>query len=522
MIGADSAASFWARALSDAHPPTYYVLAYGWSFLAGPSDAATRLLSAICAVGAIAVFVWRMPGELGARLFAGALASSSIFWVYQSQNARSYSLGLLMMSLVLSRCMTDLKDQRRAGPGRFVVTAALFGAAAMVHPYMLLVCIASLAMLFVLNPRLRLQSCLLGALLFSTAGAYYLLVVPRHSMFSTGESWISGGAGWFLFHAIDAIKQSYGVFGALALALCGIAFIASIIRRGSSARERLAVLFDLVRHDRMAIFCIGVALLTLVGGYLTSLLTPTFTTRNFLLVSPFLWGLTARIYELGLSETGLRWRPALNGVIAILTILSGTIVLARTAPHNEPFRETASWIRQHPECKGAMVPVISAADPAWSEPGFRRQVEESQYDHYLGAFAKPAAIFSAELDAGTVPPPIRAELARRAHGQGCPVLAWVSHRASDAAVPSLGASISRNAGARAGLLRVHSDRAVTLGLHSFALLDKLFPANSRDTVSSFVFYSSGEPARRIMAPPVRRSGPAGSDWSTRTSAARRP
>src|ERR1700760_2727541 len=45
------------RALTDGHPPAYYLIIHAWIGLFGDSEAATRSFSAICAVAAGALFV---------------------------------------------------------------------------------------------------------------------------------------------------------------------------------------------------------------------------------------------------------------------------------------------------------------------------------------------------------------------------------------------------------------------------------------------------------------------------------
>lgn len=499
VIGADNVTSFLARALSDAHPPTYYLVAGVWSLLAGPSDSAIRLLSALCAVSAVGIFVWRMPASLNARLFAGALATSSIFWFYQSQNARNYALGLLFLTLLFTRCLAELKERDAVSLRRLGVTAALLEAAAMTHLYMFFTCLAVVGMMFLLKPRGRLQYLALGALLFATAGAYYLLIIPRYSQFIVGKTWIPANAAWVVGQGIDSIKQTYGVFGLLAVAVCALVLARDGVRAIISGEDFLPV----TPRAAATIFCFGVPALTFAGAEATSVITPTFTARNFLVVSPFLWGLTACIYDFALSPAR-RFKPLLVGTLAVLTALSATIVLARVSPHNEPYKEAALWIRQHRECAGASVPVISLARPSEDERAFRRTIEENSYAYYLRGFARPVTVFIADLESGQLTGGLKTELARRAQGHGCPVIAWVSHGVTDEAASALAASIEKVAAVKAGSVRTHEVRVQTVGLHDFAMLDKLFAPNSADTLSSFVFYIP------VTERPSAPSKPAGS------------
>ena len=91
------------RALTDTHPPAYYFLLYEWSRLAGLSEAALRVSSAVCAVAAAGVFYVGLRGLFSrtARAFALAMSLNAGFWFQQSQNIRSYSLCMLISAALL-------------------------------------------------------------------------------------------------------------------------------------------------------------------------------------------------------------------------------------------------------------------------------------------------------------------------------------------------------------------------------------------------------------------------------------
>jgi hypothetical protein len=78
----------------------------------------------------------------------------------------------------------------------------------------------------------------------------------------------------------------------------------------------------------------------------------------------------------------------------------------------------------------------------------------------------------------------------------------VSHGASEKTAPQLAVSIAKVAGVRTASIRIHRERAVVTGLHSFAILDKPFAPNSADMISSFVFYSPG--TKYVMEPPSEK------------------
>jgi 4-amino-4-deoxy-L-arabinose transferase-like glycosyltransferase len=90
-------------ARTESTPPLFYVLAWLWAKLFGTTEAGLRSLSAL--FGTIAVPVaWRAAREWFSRpagLIAGALVAVNPFFVWYSQEARSYALLVLMAALTL-------------------------------------------------------------------------------------------------------------------------------------------------------------------------------------------------------------------------------------------------------------------------------------------------------------------------------------------------------------------------------------------------------------------------------------
>jgi uncharacterized membrane protein len=84
----------------DFHPPLYFLMMHGWVRLAGDSEAAVRLPSAAFGVAALLVlfFVGRELRDESLGLAAVYLSSFSYFFIRYSQEARTYTL-LLLLSL---------------------------------------------------------------------------------------------------------------------------------------------------------------------------------------------------------------------------------------------------------------------------------------------------------------------------------------------------------------------------------------------------------------------------------------
>ena len=135
----------------DVHPPLYYLVVDVWVTLAGTSEAALRLPSAVFGVATVGLIYL-----LGARLFdrwtgaaAAALLSVSSFHVYFSQEARMYSL-LAALTLASFYFFVDIAGDR-AHP-RTAVLGYLLASTLLVytHVYGLFVVVAHQAYLLAL------------------------------------------------------------------------------------------------------------------------------------------------------------------------------------------------------------------------------------------------------------------------------------------------------------------------------------------------------------------------------------
>lgn len=112
-------------ATESVHPPLFFCLLYRWMSWLKPDDAhwiwALRSLSALMGVGAIASVYWlnRVAFSARAGLMSAAVMAVSPFAVYLSQEARQYTLPMLLISLALAglvQMQQDLHPDRRLRP----------------------------------------------------------------------------------------------------------------------------------------------------------------------------------------------------------------------------------------------------------------------------------------------------------------------------------------------------------------------------------------------------------------------
>src|SRR6478609_8619913 len=138
--------TLFARIATDVHPPIYLFTLSGVTRLFGDGETGLRLLSATAACGAILAFVLgtRRIFSLPARLFGAAMATGSLFWFDQAQNARSYGLCLLIVSGVLVVSLALLKPDRQRRRLLLVALLALAAAGSFTHFYVLYVSLSVL------------------------------------------------------------------------------------------------------------------------------------------------------------------------------------------------------------------------------------------------------------------------------------------------------------------------------------------------------------------------------------------
>jgi uncharacterized membrane protein len=283
-----------SRIVTDVHPPLYLLALSSFTHLFGDSDAALRSFSAISACGAILVFIatTRSAFSLPARLFGAAMATGSLFWFYQAQNARSYALDLLVGAGVMGLGLSLLLGRSRSRllmPGLL----ALMIAGSFVHFYVMYVCLAVLIVLGLFKRRER--AVLGGAALFLllAAGFYVELVMEHYSQVSLGNNWYQNNPAWYVSVLKSCVQYSLGDQGLVAFILCGIGILSARIMpsgcRASAVSTRSPMHW--FQSDPATAFLVAVPVLVLAGGIVSStVLAPNFWDRNFLAVSPFIWG----------------------------------------------------------------------------------------------------------------------------------------------------------------------------------------------------------------------------------------
>ena len=109
------------------HPPGYYLLLHVWRGVAGPSDHAGRLYSALLGVSSVIAifFAGRSLFTRRAGLWAAAITALVPFHLYFSQETRMYSQLFLLITVAIL-CQAELwRTERRVWWLLYLVTALL-------------------------------------------------------------------------------------------------------------------------------------------------------------------------------------------------------------------------------------------------------------------------------------------------------------------------------------------------------------------------------------------------------------
>ena len=429
-------AELLARLAADVHPPLYGLVLFAYSKLAGLSETGLRSFSAVAACVAVLLFIGAMRPffSLPARLFGAAMATGSLFWFFQSQNARPYAFSLLISVGILALALRLLAERRdRTMPDRTTAgLAALVFIGAFVHFYLLYESLAVLIALALLRRDRRRALAGIGLSLLAVMGLYVTLVTMTYSQANLDSNWVRNDVTWYRLVLESCLHYALGTAGAIALVLCGVVF--GFYRASSRVViGNRAVSWGRFPLDPVTGLLIGVPIMVFAGSVVSSnLFTPNFFDRSFLILSPFLWAFAARLYDESVAATPPPVRLALTLALSAVVLAMASIVVQRLPPDQpallyEPFRQSADWIRGIDDCRGQVVPVLSTDRKDWYKPGYGELVYRDIYGRHLDGFAQPRLVFVEDALSGNVPADLRAELARRIAGQGCPIVAWSVH-----------------------------------------------------------------------------------------------
>jgi mannosyltransferase len=224
---------------TESTPPLYYFVAWAWSHLFGTGEFALRSLSAAAGTAAIPA-AYAAGAELFSRrtaLLGAALVASSPLLVWYSQEARSYSLFVLVSSLSLAFFARTL----RAGDARNAALWAACSTAAVWTHYFGVFLVAGEA-LFLIG-RAGSRRVAVAASAASCAALLPLLPIVRHQERLGHTAWIAARPlrGRFKESAFEFLVGRHSLEHGTLIVLAFCAIVAAYLVWATTSRERSAL-----------------------------------------------------------------------------------------------------------------------------------------------------------------------------------------------------------------------------------------------------------------------------------------
>jgi uncharacterized membrane protein len=230
---------------TESTPPLYYVLARGWAAVFGAGEVGLRLLSALLGTVTIAV-AYAIGTTLASRragLVAAALTAVSPALVWYSQEARSYSLAVLLAALSLLFAARAVTGGSTRDIGWWALASAL---ALLTHYFAGFLVAAEAIWLLVAYPHRRAPAAGIAAVAVCAAAVLPLALhqrgqsnlefinqvsLPRR-LVDTAQLFLGGPTG----ERLDAAFMAIAAAGAFTLAVAVFA-----LARAGAAERRAAV-----------------------------------------------------------------------------------------------------------------------------------------------------------------------------------------------------------------------------------------------------------------------------------------
>jgi 4-amino-4-deoxy-L-arabinose transferase-like glycosyltransferase len=246
--------------VTESSPPLYYVVAWLWTRLFGLGEVGIRSLSALLGT-ALVLVVYLIATRLGSRragLIAGLLVAVNPFFVWYSQEARTYALVAVLSALSLWAFLGAI-DQ----PGRRTLTVwAMASSAAILSHYFAVFLVAPEAVWLIL--RVRQSAALVASAAVTLVGVAQIPLLVAQA--DNRTQWIEELSLWSRIKEV-AKKWITGEIAptrnwqlALVALLVGSALVAAVRRLTSTERRRIVPVLT------MGVLAVAIPLVLDVGG----------------------------------------------------------------------------------------------------------------------------------------------------------------------------------------------------------------------------------------------------------------
>jgi 4-amino-4-deoxy-L-arabinose transferase-like glycosyltransferase len=330
----------------DLNPPLHIILLHYWMMLFGQSEVVVRLLSALFGAGAI-IAIYLVATRLFKRavgLLSASFLALSPFMVYYSQEARGYSLLVLLTLLSFYFFLRLLEKPTRGVIAGYTVASVLL---LYVHLFGIFLVIAQslyyISVRFLVKPAARGLNERSLKIWLLTQAALLILYVPwlwvLYSRLSLLAANKVGLGAWSiqkptLMSLVDMVSSfSGGAFAALILVGLSIVAIVDIFENKSADARADKTMGDKVHHviatadknfhdsRRSLLFVLLWLLVTVVIAFFVSLVAvPMFAAKYMIGAVPALFMIAAR------GVAALENRYAKAAAIAIVVVISVVVL----------------------------------------------------------------------------------------------------------------------------------------------------------------------------------------------------
>lgn len=356
-----------ALAADDFSPPLYYLLLHGWIGVFGESDAAMRLLSALfgaAAVGVMYLLGARLLNRAGA-LMAAALVALAPFQVAYSQEARGYSLMMLLGLGAMYYFVRLLEEPSRAAVAGYWLCSLLLIYTHVCGLFIVATQAACyLALWWARRPRAGIGPMPWIGLHVGLALAY----APSLWLIAARAGDMDGF--WIAPAGVGAMKVSLIQFAGAPLMLGLFALLSGVgvltaFWPGGAARGRLGV----TAVALPVVWLVGPMVLCFIASRVGR---PIYVTRYLIPASAGLYLMAAG---------GVAWlavRPAVGALVGLLAagISAHALYAYQTTTHGEPWRQLAQYVEEHAQ-PGDLVLFNAelALDPLFAHYATRRDLK---------------------------------------------------------------------------------------------------------------------------------------------------
>ena len=333
-------------------PPLYFLILNLWIRLFGTSETALRLPSAIFGiVGVLAIHrVGKTLFNNKIAIIGSFLSATSAFLIYYSQEARGYSLLLLLSALSYLFFIRILRQNRFRDYLLYLFCNVLL---AYTHVYGLFIIISQAIYFFIFLSRYKPQ--ILKFVILQVISALFFL--PLIWLLGNRVSAIANGAMyWIPRPTLTTLALTFAIFSggqpvqklllAIFIVLIGVGFLSIRKMNGQwlwrSLLESLKNIDWNVRLDRIedtSLLVLWLFVPIAFGFSISVLANPMYTDRYVICAAPAFYLLIAK----GIAN--LNSKRMLLGVLAIICIVSA-VGLQRyySQPKKEQWRETVQYI----------------------------------------------------------------------------------------------------------------------------------------------------------------------------------